>query len=243
MTPGFGKAVTAAVLLGLSPLVAGKVLQSGQEAVLREQVAQRIQALEQVPPPHVSRVLLLPKGKTFVLEPGQAERWRCLVALKQGEAPRELKKLKRLKKGQPAWILVGLGPEAVVPVPDFGLARLPLTLEATGYDPGPVDNTRGWVGVTKSGERARFGIVAVDPRVIPLGAHLYVEGYGPALAADVGGAIKGAHIDLCFNSTRQANAWGRKKTRVWRIDPLHGKARARWESALAPTAAAPPAQP
>jgi 3D (Asp-Asp-Asp) domain-containing protein len=84
----------------------------------------------------------------------------------------------------------------------------------------------------KSGERARFGIVAVDPRLIPLGAYLYIEGYGPGLAADVGGAIKGHKIDLCFNSTREANAWGRKKARVWRIDPLHGAARKRWEEAL-----------
>jgi 3D (Asp-Asp-Asp) domain-containing protein len=74
--------------------------------------------------------------------------------------------------------------------------------------------------------------VAVDPKLIPLGSYLYIEGYGPGLAADVGGAIKGHKIDLCFNSTREANAWGRKKTRVWRIDPLHGTQRKRWEEAL-----------
>jgi 3D (Asp-Asp-Asp) domain-containing protein len=106
-------------------------------------------------------------------------------------------------------------------------------MEATAYDPGPVDNTRGWVGVTFSGERARHGIAAVDPRVIPLGSRLYVEGYGPALAADTGGAIKGLRIDLCFNSTREARAWGRKKARVWVVDPLRGKAREDYTRALA----------
>jgi 3D (Asp-Asp-Asp) domain-containing protein len=41
--------------------------------------------------------------------------------------------------------------------------------------------------------------VAVDPRVINLGQTVYVSGYGVAVAADTGGAIKGRRIDLCFN--------------------------------------------
>jgi 3D (Asp-Asp-Asp) domain-containing protein len=62
--------------------------------------------------------------------------------------------------------------------------------------------------------RATYGLVAVDPRVIPLGTHLYVEGYGFALAADTGGAIKGNRIDLCYDSVAFANRFGRKKVRV-----------------------------
>ncbi len=234
MSPGFGRAAVAAALLGSSPLLAGWAL--GFQARFRAQaeVAYRIETLSRDPRPHISKVQRLPKGKTLILDPGRPERWRSLMECRAGQAPIEVKRLKRLSPGQPAWALEGLGPQASVPVADFGLARLPLSLEATGYDPGPVDNTRGWVGVTKSGERARFGIAAVDPRVVPLGAHLYVEGYGPALAADVGGAIKGRRIDLCFNSTREANAWGRKKARVWRVDPLHGAAKTRWEAALTP---------
>jgi len=83
---------------------------------------------------------------------------------------------------------------------------------ATAYDPGPDDN--GWTdaGATRLGWRTRHGIVAVDPRVIPLRSLLYVEGYGLAWAGDVGGAIKGKRLDLCFNCTEDAQAWGRRAT-------------------------------
>jgi 3D (Asp-Asp-Asp) domain-containing protein len=234
VSPGFGRAALAAGLLGLSPWCLGAILQGWGRHLARPALSYRIESLESLPAAHVSKVQRLPKGRTVVLEAGRPQRWRCLVEVRPGQEPRPLKRIQRLRQGQAPWVLVGLGPEMTVRFPEFGLARLPLKLEATAYDPGPVDNTRGWVGITKSGERARFGIAAVDPRVIALGSYLYVEGYGPALAADTGGGIKGQHIDLCFNSTRQANDWGRKKVRVWRIDPLHGAARARWQKELSP---------
>lgn len=67
---------------------------------------------------------------------------------------------------------------------------------------------------TALGYRAGFGVVAVDPRVIKLGTHLFVEGYGFAVAGDTGGAIKGNRIDLCFDSYRQAMNFGRKTVLV-----------------------------
>lgn len=65
-------------------------------------------------------------------------------------------------------------------------------------------------GVTASGVRVRRGVVAVDPRVIPLGTRMHVPGYGRALAADVGTAIKGRIIDLWMPSTAEARSWGRR---------------------------------
>lgn len=70
-------------------------------------------------------------------------------------------------------------------------------------------------GRTATGLPARFGVVAVDPHVIPLGAHLFVEGYGPAIAADTGGAIRGYRIDLCMDSFTRALQWGRQPVRVY----------------------------
>ena len=57
--------------------------------------------------------------------------------------------------------------------------------------------------------------MAVDPRVIKLKTLLYVEGYGFAIAADKGGAIKGKKIDLCFDTYEQAVQFGRKKVKVY----------------------------
>jgi len=88
-----------------------------------------------------------------------------------------------------------------------------LEMLATAYDAGPADNSFEHAGVTKLGWRTRRGIVAVDPKVIPLRSLLYVEGYGLAWAGDVGGAIKGVRLDLCFNTTEEAREWGKRK--VW----------------------------
>lgn len=54
-------------------------------------------------------------------------------------------------------------------------------------------------GITRSGLQAGYGIVAVDPKVIPLMTELYVPGYGRALAGDTGGLVIGKHIDLGFD--------------------------------------------
>ncbi len=89
-----------------------------------------------------------------------------------------------------------------------------LTMSATAYDPSPATIGRGATGRTRTGRIAEYGVVAVDPRVIPLNTIVYVEGYGFALACDTGGAIKGNRIDLCYDSRSVANSYGRKRVRV-----------------------------
>jgi 3D (Asp-Asp-Asp) domain-containing protein len=69
-------------------------------------------------------------------------------------------------------------------------------------------------GITATGLPADVGIAAVDPRVIPLGSIIWVEGYGYAIAADTGGKIKGKRVDVFFRSTRQALKFGRAKRKV-----------------------------
>ncbi|KUO69403.1 MAG: hypothetical protein APF77_14155 [Clostridia bacterium BRH_c25] len=75
-----------------------------------------------------------------------------------------------------------------------------------------------YYGITYSGLKVRPGIVAVDPKVIPLGTHLYVEGYGEALAADIGGAIKGNRIDLYYESPKDVARYGKKTVKVYVLD-------------------------
>lgn len=65
-------------------------------------------------------------------------------------------------------------------------------------------------GKTALGIPVRRGVVAVDPRLIPLGTKLHVPGYGPGIAADVGYAIKGRIIDLWMPNDSAARQWGRR---------------------------------
>lgn len=73
-------------------------------------------------------------------------------------------------------------------------------------------------GITAIGLRTRKGIVAVDPRVIPLGTKLYIPSYGEALAADTGGWIKGSRIDLCFESLGECFRFGRRKIKIYLVE-------------------------
>jgi len=80
-----------------------------------------------------------------------------------------------------------------------------VTVSATGYS---------LTGQTATGLSVGWGVVAVDPSVIPLGTHMSIPGYGEAVAADTGGAVAGSAIDLWFPSVEQANAWGRRTVTV-----------------------------
>lgn len=94
-----------------------------------------------------------------------------------------------------------------------------LSFESTGKRPG-----HPHYGLTASGTRARPGVVAVDPRVIPLGTKLYIQSldgskdYGFAVAEDTGGAIKGNKIDLFFETAEEVRRFGRRKVKVYILD-------------------------
>jgi 3D (Asp-Asp-Asp) domain-containing protein len=80
-----------------------------------------------------------------------------------------------------------------------------LTVSSTGY---------ALPGRTATGIPVGWGVVAVDPSVIPLGTRLTVPGYGEGVAADTGSAVRGATIDLWFPSLGQAQAWGRRTVTI-----------------------------
>lgn len=89
--------------------------------------------------------------------------------------------------------------------------RLTLNVEATAYT---------FTGnKTATGVEPRQGLIAVDPKVIAMGSKVYVEGYGYAIAADTGGAIRGNRIDVFFPTLRQCIDWGRKPVQIYVLHP------------------------
>lgn len=125
-----------------------------------------------------------------------------------------------VKHAHPRIIAEGVGEfEAFARFAERGIERTAyiaasaLNMVATAY----TANCAGCTGMTAIGRPAGHGIVAVDPSVIPLGARLYIPGYGFALAGDTGGAIHGRRIDLGFNSTRDAMLFGRREVVVYRL--------------------------
>ena len=87
-------------------------------------------------------------------------------------------------------------------------------LGAPVYAYGPMKGRPKQVGVTASGTTARKGTVAADPKVWKFGTRLNVPGYGDGVVEDLGGAIRGRHIDVWFPTHEEARRWGRRWLRV-----------------------------
>ena len=95
-------------------------------------------------------------------------------------------------------------PTAPSPTPAASGSRT-ITVSTTGYSLS---------GRTSTGMPVGFGVVAVDPSVIPLGTRLTIPGYGEGVAADTGGSVRGSRIDLWFPTLAQARAWGRRTVTI-----------------------------
>ncbi len=78
---------------------------------------------------------------------------------------------------------------------------------------GPNKGKRKKVGITSSGAKAKVGTIAADISKYPYGTKMFIPGYGWGVVQDTGGAIKGDHIDIFFNSHKEAEAWG--KQNLW----------------------------
>ena len=91
--------------------------------------------------------------------------------------------------------------QTAAPAPSVASTPGTVTVTATGYS---------LPGHTATGMPVGYGVVAVDPAVIPLGTRLTIPGYGEGVAADTGSAVSGYTIDLWFPTLADALAWGRR---------------------------------
>jgi len=165
----------------------------------------------------------LPPGATRIIAQGTTGLRETVLRFTQrdsGHVQRRVIATRIVRKPKTRIIAQGIGEYAAYArLAKFGLqktsyiAASAMTMVATAYTAG----CYGCTGITASGYRAGHGIVAVDPRVIPLGTHLYIPGYGPAIAGDTGGAIVGNRIDLGFNSLSDALQFGRRAVTVYRL--------------------------
>ena len=94
---------------------------------------------------------------------------------------------------------------ASTPTPPLATGGTTMTVTATAYS---------LEGHTATGAPVGYGVVAVDPSVIPLGTRMTIPGYGEGVAADTGGAIQGAVIDLWFPTDADAASWGRRTVTI-----------------------------
>lgn len=166
----------------------------------------------------------LSKGKTRVLRKGQPGKAviQYKVYLENGkEVSREVVKREVVAPKQDQVLLVGTANKTVSAASItsrggmvFRPKQVLTNVSLTAYSPA--------VGIrTATGTRATEGrTIAVDPRVIPLGWWVYIEGIGYRRAEDTGGAVKGNKIDVFLGTEAEANRFGRKRGKtVYIIGP------------------------
>jgi 3D (Asp-Asp-Asp) domain-containing protein len=175
---------------------------------------------------HLAALAVQLAGRAAEIQRLEAAAARTTAALAAARTERvryidELRREQRLKAAQVAHVAatarrsatrseaIQAGGSAAAPAPaevvPAAAAPGTITVTATGYS---------LAGTTAMGLPAGWGVVAVDPAVIPLGTRLSIPGYGEGVAADTGEAVQGAAIDLWFPTEAQALAWGRRVVTV-----------------------------
>ncbi|MEB9852601.1 cell wall-binding protein EntB [Bacillus cereus] len=148
--------------------------------------------------------IVKPKEEAKVKE---EEKAREIAKTKEEEKAREIAKAKEEERAKEA------------SKNNIQSAKRELTVVATAYTADPSENgTYGGRVLTAMGHdltaNPNMRIIAVDPKVIPLGSKVWVEGYGEAIAGDTGSAIKGNRIDVLMGSKSKAMNWGRQTVKV-----------------------------
>ncbi|MEH6890971.1 3D domain-containing protein [Bacillus sp. JJ864] len=130
------------------------------------------------------------------------------------EVLRNLQKEEIVQEEKSRIVAVGTKEEEHILSDAEGVVANEFYVQATAYSP----YCGGCQGVSAGGYNYKANpnmkLIAVDPRIIPLGTKVWVEGYGYAVAGDTGGAIKGNRIDVLMPTESQAEAWGRKQVKI-----------------------------
>jgi 3D (Asp-Asp-Asp) domain-containing protein len=150
----------------------------------------------------------MPEGQKKVIQKGVKGQEKIITThtIEDGEIVAKTSKSEIVKPAKPEIVLVGSMAVASRGGEEFTYIRK-LRMLATAY----THTGR----LTATGTEPRVGVAAVDPKVIPLGSRLYIDGYGYARAEDTGGAIKGEKIDLFMEDESKVYNFGRRWVTVF----------------------------
>ena len=154
-----------------------------------------------------------------MVKPKEEAKIKEEVKVKEEEKAREIAKAKEEEKAREIAKAKEEERAKEVSKNNIQSAKRELTVVATAYTADPSENgTYGGRVLTAMGHdltaNPNMRIIAVDPKVIPLGSKVWVEGYGEAIAGDTGSAIKGNRIDVLMGSKSKAMNWGRQTVKV-----------------------------
>ncbi|PEW51362.1 enterotoxin [Bacillus thuringiensis] len=180
---------------------AQEIVKPKEEAKVKEEVkAKEEEKVQEIAKAKEEKAQEIAKAK-------EEEKAREIAKAKEEERAREIAKAKEEERAKE------------VSKNNIQSAKRELTVVATAYTADPSENgTYGGRVLTAMGHdltaNPNMRIIAVDPKVIPLGSKVWVEGYGEAIAGDTGSAIKGNRIDVLMGSKSKAMNWGRKTVKV-----------------------------
>ncbi|PEW77674.1 enterotoxin [Bacillus thuringiensis] len=205
---------------------AQEIVKPKEEAKVKEEVKvkEEPKAQEIVKPKEEAKVKEEVKAQEMVkpkeeVKAKEEEKAREIAKAKEEEKAREIAKAKEEERARE--IAKAKEEERAKEVSQNNIqsVKRELTVVATAYTADPSENgTYGGRVLTAMGHdltaNPNMRIIAVDPKVIPLGSKVWVEGYGEAIAGDTGSAIKGNRIDVLMGSKSKAMNWGRKTVKV-----------------------------
>ncbi|MCU5505916.1 cell wall-binding protein EntB [Bacillus cereus] len=207
-------------------LKAQEIVKHKEEAKVKEEVKvkeeEKVQEIAKAKEEEKAREIAKAKEEEKAREIAKAkeeEKAREIAKAKEEEKAREIAKAKEEEKAREIAKAKEEERAKEVSKNNIESAKRELTVVATAYTADPSENgTYGGRVLTAMGHdltaNPNMRIIAVDPKVIPLGSKVWVEGYGEAIAGDTGSAIKGNRIDVLMGSKSKAMNWGRQTVKV-----------------------------